>query len=303
MKAIISTKAGSPDVLELREIPIPIPKDNEILVKVHCASVTAGDAALRRFNRAVLSVVGLLAGFKPMIIPGVEFSGVIEATGMRVKSFQPGDEVRGTTTGLSKGANAEYVCVPETSRHGVLIRKSPHVTHREAAAATVGPMTAVQLLKKAGLKPGEMTLVYGASGSVGSAALHIAAHYGGAVDGVCSGTNIELVQSLGAEIVYDYKTVDFISSGKKYDVIFDAVGKLKKTDALKALKEKGRFVSVKSMTKEVKEELEFIQDLQVKGKLKPFIDKSYPLEEVKDAHILVDSGRKRGNIVISISGE
>ncbi|MBN2655713.1 MAG: NAD(P)-dependent alcohol dehydrogenase [Spirochaetales bacterium] len=300
MKAVYSTRAGSPEVLELREVPIPIPGDNEILVKVYCATVTAGDAIMRRFNRTVLSILGVLAGFKPMIVPGVEYSGVVEATGKSVTSFQPGDEVRGTTTGLARGANAEYVCVPENPRQGVLIKKAPGLSHKEAAAGTVGAMTAVQLLKKAALNQGDSILVYGASGSVGSAALHLAVHYGGAVDGVCSGSNVEFVQSLGAERVYDYNIVDFLKSGKRYDVIFDAVGKLKKSDARKALSQKGRFVSVKSMTKEVREELEFIQELQVQGKLKPYIDKVFTLEEIREAHSLVDTGRKRGNIVISI---
>jgi len=210
--------------------------------------------------------------------------------------------VRGTTTGLSNGANAEYVCVPESPKKGVIIKKAPEISHEEAAVSIVGPMTAIQLLNRASLKKGDSGLIYGASGSVGSFALQIARYQGAAADGVCSSTNRDLVASLGALNVFDYRSDDFLSSGKKYDVILDAVGKLGKTRSAKALVEGGRYVSVRSMTKEVREELEYIQELQIKGALKPLIDSVFSLEQIKEAHHLVDSGRKKGNVVIAIGG-
>jgi NADPH:quinone reductase-like Zn-dependent oxidoreductase len=300
MKAVISPKAGPPEVLQIQELEKPIPKRGELLVKVHCATVTAGDVNLRRMNRLLLGTIGLVAGFKNMKVPGVEYSGVIESVGEGVSAFAPGDAVRGTTTGLAYGANAEYVAVPEKPRMGVIIKKAAELSHRDAAAATVGPMTAMQLLQKAAIRSGESLLVYGASGSVGSFAIQLGKHYGATVIGVCSAGNTEMVGSLGADSVIDYQSEDFTKNGRRYDVIFDAVGKLSKSQVSESLASGGRFVGVRSITKEVKEELQYIQQLQLKGELKPFIDGEYALDDIVEAHRRADSGRKRGNIVIPI---
>ncbi|MDC7240949.1 MAG: NAD(P)-dependent alcohol dehydrogenase [Spirochaetales bacterium] len=303
MKAVFAPKAGPPEILEIRDIPKPEPRKSEILVRVHCATVTSGDANLRRFNRVFLGAVGLIAGFKVMKVPGVEYSGVVEAAGAGVSAFKPGDQVRGTTTGLAMGANAEYVCVPEHPKMGVLIHKAPELSHKEAAAVCVGAMTALFFLRKAGVREGDSVLVYGASGSVGSAAVQLARHFGARVTAVCSGANAPLVSDLGAERVIDYRTSDFRDEGNRYDIIIDAVGKLKKSGVKDSLTDGGRFLTVKSMTKEIKEEMEFLQDLQVSEELKPVITEEFSLDRITEAHRLVDSGRKRGNVVIPIVAE
>ncbi len=303
MKAVIAPKAGPPEVLKIRDIPTPEPKENEILVRVHCATVTSGDSRMRSFNRILLGAVGLIAGFKVMKVPGIEYSGVVEQAGSAVRAFKPGDHVRGTTTGLSQGANAEFVCVPEHPRHGVLIAKAPELSHREAAAVCVGAMTALFFLRQAMEKRGDSLLVYGASGSVGTAAIQLAVHFGARVTAVCSAGNADLVSSLGAERVIDYKTADFRVENRKYDIILDAVGKLKKSSIKNSLTEGGRFVTVRSMTKEIREELDYIQRLQVEGSLSPVITQEFSMDEIVQAHRLVDSGRKKGNIVIPIVNE
>jgi NADPH:quinone reductase-like Zn-dependent oxidoreductase len=301
MKAVLSGKAGPPDILRIVDIPIPEPGAGEVRVRVHCATVTAGDAILRKMNRIVLGALGALFGFKAMKVPGVEFSGVIDAVGADIGDFAVGDQVRGTTTGLAYGANAEYVCVPAVSKNSVVIRKAPEISHADAAAATVGAMTAMQFVRKAELKSGEAFLVYGASGSVGSFAVQLGKHFGAVVIGVCSAANADAVKSLGADSVIDYAQEDFTTNGRRYDVIFDAVGKLSRSAAKGSLNPGGRFVSVKSPTKEVAAELEYVQDLQVKGEIKPLIDREFALEDIVEAHRLVESGRKRGNVLIRVA--
>lgn len=301
MKAIIVTKAGSPDVLQLQEVEKPTPKDNEILVKVKAASVTRGDVALRKLPRALLFVVGMLAGFKAQKISGVEFAGVVEATGNNVQKFKVGDEVFGTTTGLAYGANAEYVCVPESRKQGVITTKPTALSFEQATALPVGGMTALYLLKKANIQPGQKVLINGASGSVGSYAVQLAKHFGAEVTAVCSGAHVALVQSFGADETIDYTKENFIEKGNRYDVIFDAVGKLTRSRIKKALKDGGTYLSVKSLTKESVENLDFLKDLAEKGIIKPTIDKTYPLEQVAEAHAYVEKGHKAGNIVIAIN--
>ena len=287
-------------MLQYKDIEKPGPKSDEILIKVYCATVTSGDVKLRRFNRAFLSILGLVVGFKPMKIPGVEFAGVIEEVGSQVSSFKQNEAVCGTTTGLRYGANAEYVCVPEKPKMGVIARKPEKISFKDAACTPVGSMTALWLLEKAKLTEGESMLVYGASGSVGSFAVQLARHSGVKVTAVCSSGNVELVRSLGADNVVDYTREDFTQKGQKYDVIFDAVGKTTKSKSVSALTENGRFVSVKSLTREKTEALEGILQLVESGEIKPLIDKEYTLDQVREAHRYVESGRKKGNVVIRI---
>ncbi|UCC93820.1 MAG: NAD(P)-dependent alcohol dehydrogenase [Thermoplasmata archaeon] len=300
MKAIISTRSGSADHLQLQDVDRPVPKDDEILVKVHVASVTIGDVNLRHLN-PLFKLFFILGGFPTMRIPGVEMSGDVEAVGKNVRNFKVGDQVFGTTTGQRYGGNAEYVCVPEVSKHGMVIKKPDGVTFEEVVALSAGAVTALQLLKKAGIEKGDDVLIYGASGSVGTFAVQLAkvlwdAH----VTGVCSGRNADLVMSLGADEVVDYTKEDFTERDRRYDVIFDAVNKMPRSKRRKALKPDGKYQTVFTPTKEVPEDLAFLADLVKEGKLRAHIDRAYTLEQVPDAHRYVESGRKRGNIIVNV---
>jgi len=300
MKAIVSRKAGPPDVLELREVEKPVPRDNEVLVKVCASTVTIGDAIIRKIPRLILIPIGLLFGFRSKKITGHEFAGVVEVVGREVKLFKEGDEVYGTTTGLSGGGNAEYVCVPEEWKMGVVAKKPAAMTFEEAAAVPIGGMTALQILKKGNIQPGQKVLVYGASGSVGTYAVQLAKSYGAEVTGVCSSANFEMVRSLGAESVIDYTKEDFTTNGVKYDVIFDAVRKIRSSHCKGSLKKNGCFLSARSPTKELTEYLESLTELIEAGKIKAVIDRRYPLEQTAEAHRYVDTGHKKGNVVITL---
>lgn len=308
MKAIVYTQYGPPEVLQLAEVEKPEPKDNEILVKVYASSVTSGTRWARTgthpdskfFTLAVRIVFGLT---KPKIpILGYEFSGAVEAVGKDVTLFKQGDQVIGTTTGLKAGAYAEYVCLPEAWKQGVVATKPPNLTHEEAAALPIGGMTAHFLLDKANIQPGQKVLIYGASGSVGTFAVQLAKnHYGAEVTGVCSTSNIEMVSSLGADKVIDYTQEDFTQSSERYDVIFDAAGKISAAQAKPVLKESGKFITVKSPTSEKTETLNLLKKLAEAGKIESAIDRRYPLEETAEAHRYVDNGHKKGNVVITVA--
>ncbi len=302
MKAIVYKKYGPPNVLKVTEIEKPKPKDGEMLVKIHAATVTSGDVRLRSsdFPPLFWLPARLLFGlFKPKKkILGHELAGTIEDIGKKVTKFKVGDAVFGTTTMLKTGSYAEYICLPQEWNNGVVALKPENLSFNEAASLPVGAMTALFLLEKANLNNGQKVLVYGASGSVGSYAVQIATQYGATVTGVCSGSNVEMVKSLGAEKVIDYKKEHFSEGSEKYDIVFDAVGKTSKTKAKKVLNAKGTFVSVKMLTKEKSEHLEKIKELAEKGKLKPFIDRTFTLNDIVKAHEYVDSGRKKGNVVI-----
>lgn len=300
MKAIVCTKSGSPEVLNLVELDRPIPKQNEILLKVKASSVTRGDVNLRKIPRFILVPVGFLFGFKPMKITGVEFSGIVEAIGSDVKQFNKGDQVYGTTTGLTYGANAEYVCVPEKPKKGVLVKKPVNISFVDAAVIPVGGMTALHILRKVNIQKAQKVLIYGASGSVGTYAVRLAKYLGAEVTGVCSTNNSEMVRSLGADNVIDYHNEDFRISTTIYDVIFDAVGKITKSSCKKVLKNNGSFLSVKYPTKEKVEYMIFLNELIENGKLKPVIDKSYTLDRIREAHHYVEQGHKKGNVPITI---
>jgi NADPH:quinone reductase-like Zn-dependent oxidoreductase len=302
MRAIVSTKSGSPDHLQLQEVDKPVPKDNEILVKVHAGTVTIGDVNLRKMNIGFRFLM-LVFRFPRMEIPGVEMAGVVEAVGKDVKKFKPGDQVFGTTTGMRYGANAEYVCVPVEWKKGVVEMKPTNTTFEEAAPVPVGGMTALQLLRKAGVQSGQEVLVYGASGSVGTYAVQLAKYWGAKVTGVCSTSSMELVRSLGADEVIDYTKEDFTKSGKTYDVIFDAVNKLPRAQRKMSLKGNGTFQSVWSPTTEETEDLIFLRGLVEEGKLRAAIDRRCPLEQVPEAHRYVEKGHKKGNVVITVVKE
>lgn len=300
MKAIVCTKSGSPEVLNLVELERPIPKQNEILVKVKASSVTSGDVKLRKIPRFILIPLGFLFGFKPMKITGVEFAGVVDAIGSDVKRFNKGDNVYGTTTGLEYGGNAEYVCVPEKSKKSVIVKKPDSISFLEAAVIPVGGMTALHILSKACINPEHKILIYGASGSVGIYAVQLAKYFGANVTAVCSTNNIDMVKSIGADKAIDYLNEDFRKINTSYDVVFDAVGKITKSSCKKVLKKSGHFLSVKYPTKEKTDYLAFLNELAEKNKIKAVIDRIYTLEKIKDAHYYVEQGHKKGNVVITI---
>lgn len=299
MKAMIITKHGAADGLQLREIEKPTPKDNEVLVKVHAATVTAGDVIMRKL-KFPLTLVFRLFGMPSKEIPGHELAGEIEAVGKDVDKFKIGDAIFGTTTGLKVGANAEYVCLPESWPKGVLAIKPANMSFEEAAAVPVGGMTALQILRKADIQQGQDVLIYGASGSVGTYAVQLAKVFGAEVTAVCSSRNFEMVKSIGADHLIDYRKEEFTQNGKIYDVIFDAVGKISSSRSKGSLAENGIYLTVQTSTSEKMADLLFLKELLEEGRIKPFIDKRYPLAETAEAHRYVEQGHKSGNVVITI---
>ncbi|MFX0152396.1 MAG: NAD(P)-dependent alcohol dehydrogenase [Candidatus Hodarchaeota archaeon] len=300
MKAIIATKIGSPDYLKLKEVEKPTPKDRGVLIKVHASTVTIGDVIMQKL-RFPLWLIFHFFGIKRKKIPGHELAGKIEAIGSGVTKFKVGDQVFGTTSGFSFGANAEYVCLPEEWKEGVLAIKPSNMTYSEAAALPIGGMTALYILRKGNIQSGEKVLIYGASGSVGTFAVQLAKYFGAEVTGVCSTANLDLVKSLGADKVIDYTQEDFAEHEDTYDVIFDAVRKISEKRCKRSLKKNGVFLSVKSPTSETREKLLFLRELAEAGKLRSVIDRRYPLEKTAEAHRYVGKGHKKGNVVIIIA--
>lgn len=319
MKAIVYTKYGSPNVLQLKEIEKPEPKHNEILIRIKATAVNSGDIRLRKADPfAVRLFFGL---FKPKInILGGVFSGEIESIGSEVQRFKEGDEVFGHTD-MSFGTYAGYKCFPE---NGSIALKPTTISHQEAAVIPFGGVTALHFLKKANIQQGQTVLVFGASGAVGTAAVQLAKHFGAIVTGVCSTANIDLVQSLGADKVIDYTQEDFTKNGETYDVIFDTVNKISISDSLQSLNSYGTLIlsaaGLKEMfeanwklitsSKKIKvvtgiishsaEDINFLKTLIEAGQLKPVIDRTYSLEQMKDAHTYVEKGHKKGNVAIEI---
>jgi NADPH:quinone reductase-like Zn-dependent oxidoreductase len=306
MKTIVYTEYGPPEVLQIKEMTKPIPRDNEVLVRVHATTVTIGDTIMRSLNIPRPRLERLLARIflgirKPKRpILGMELSGEIESIGRNVKRFRVGDSVFASTFAMNFGGYAEYKCLPET---GVVATKPVNLTYQEAAAAPGAGMTALQCLRKGKLQHGQKVLIYGASGAVGTFAIQLAKHhYGAAVTGVCSTANLELVRSLGADTVIDYTRQDFTQSGETYDVIFDAVGKTSPSSAKIVLKKTGIYLNVHTSSAggDIVENLVALKELIEVGKVRPVIDRCYSFEQIVEAHRYVDAGHKKGNVVIAV---
>jgi len=318
MKAIVCTKYGAPEFLQMKEVEKPSPMDNEILIKIHASSVSSGDSRMRRADPFIIRLIfGFKRPRKPIL--GVVFAGEIEAIGTSVSNYKIGDQVFGSS-GMIFGAHAEYVSVPEDA---VLALKPSNMTYEEAASIPFGATASMHFLRIANIQQGQKVLIYGASGALGTMAIQLAKNYGAEITAVCSTANVELTKSLGADHVIDYTQEDFTRNGKKYDVVFDTVGKISLRKALKSLSDNGHLLlasagigtmiggSINSMfikkkivsgvIKETVKDMNFFKQLIEKGSLKAVIDRTYPLEQIAEAHAYVDKGHKKGNVIIAMN--
>ena len=326
MKAIVWTKYGPPDVLELRDVEKPTPRDNEVLIKIRTTTVTAGDQEMRSLTvplwlRLPTRLYVGLRKPERITILGQELAGTVEAAGKDVRRFREGDEVF-AATGFSLGAYAQYICLPEESEDSVLAPKPANTTFEEAAAVPVGGLEALHFLRKANVRTGQKVLINGAGGSIGTIAVQLAKYFGAEVTAVDSTGKLEMLRSIGADQVIDYTQKDFTQSGETYDVILDVVGKAPYSGSIRSLKEQGFYLIANprvskmvrglwtSMTSSKRvitetagrktDDLVYLKELIEGGKIRPVIDRSYPLEQMAEAHQYVEQGGKKGNVVITV---
>lgn len=326
MKAIVLTKFGLPDVLQLREVAKPAPADNEVLIRIYATTVTAGDCELRGLKVPIAFRLPLriyMGRIRPQpVILGQELAGEIEAVGKNVKRFKPGDQVF-AWSGLRLGAYAEYTCLPED---GVLAIKPSSISYEEAAPLAVGGLDAVSFLRRGHIQSGEKVLINGAGGTIGTFAIQLASYFGADVTGVDSTGKLDMLRSIGADHVIDYTRADFTRSGKTYDVIFDVIGKSSFSRSVRMLTPNGRYILGNSRlsqrmrgqwlsgrsgkqvitwatrtASEYAEDSHFLTGLVEAGKIRSVIDRCYPLEQTAEAHRYVDTGDKKGNVVITLT--
>ena len=304
MRAIVTTKYGSPEVLQIQEVEKPQPRKNEVLIRIQAIAVTSGDCRLRAFNPPnwflgllMRLMIGIFKPRKP--IQGLWLAGVIEETGQSAAAFQIGQSVYARTLDLKFGANAEYICLPTTAIIGLQPR---NLTFEEAVSIPFGGMTALHFLNESKLKRGDKILVYGASGSVGTSALQLGKYYGAEVTAVCSTANLEWVKELGADHTIDYTKESLTDNEQRYDIVFDTVGFLSRSLGKQLLRPNGRFVSVihSGHAQGGVKQLRLLTELAENGHLKPVIDRCYPFEEMAEAHRYVEKGHKKGNVVIQV---
>jgi len=309
MKAIVCTKYGPPEVLQIRDVQKPTPNDDEVLIKINATAVTASDTFIRgykiplQFRIPMRIMLGIIKPRKPVI--GLVLAGEIESAGKNITRFKPGDQVYGLT-GFGLGAYAEYKCLKDTdSTYGCLALKPSNLSYEEATVAAYGGLLAFQFMEKGNLSHGQNVLIYGASGTTGTTAIQYARYLGAKVTAVCSTSNVELVKSLGADTVIDYTKVDTLTPGVHYDFVLDAVGKSKasklKEACKKALTAGGKYVTIDDEALQLdSKRLNRIKELAEAGYIKPFIDRSYKMEEIAEAHRYVEKGHKRGGVVVII---
>jgi len=326
VKAVLHTQYGPADLLQVKEVAKPVPKDNEILIAIHATTVSTGDCNMRNFTfvtQSMLPIAKLMFGIgKPWKarVLGTELAGEVESAGKDVKRFKKGDRIL-ASTGMRGGGHAQYACLPET---GALVLKPDSLTWEEAVAIPFGANTALYFLRDLGqIQAGQELLIIGASGSIGSAGVQLAKHFGATVTAVCSGGNVDMVKSLGADKVIDYTQEDFTTKADTYDLIFDIVGATTFDLCQHTLKPHGVFLQnimgLDAMARilwtsivggkklkggvamENQERMNFIATLAAAGKLKPVIDRSYPLEQIAKAFKFVEQGHKKGNVVITVA--
>lgn len=305
MKAYLYQSYGSPEVLKLKDIEVPVPGPQQLLVKVYASTVTSGVTYVRQgkvpgspFKTFLMRLMfGIRQPRQPVL--GFEFAGIVAAVGTAVSHFKIGDAIYGTTTGLKAGSYGDYLVVPEKWKWGVVAHKPAPLSYEQAAALPIGAMTALHILLKAKIRSSANILVYGGSGSVGTYAIQIAKYFGARVTAVCSIANLSLVLSLGADAAIDYtqKHIDEIEDS--FDIVMDAVGKINETDCRSILKKDGTFCSVKSITSEKQSYLDRLHQMIDEKKLVPCIDRTYSFYQLRKAHYYVDKGHKKGNVVIS----